>query len=183
MSAAVEHGTQVTAGPQGSATRVTAPLDFTVPGQPYGKGRARATIVRGKARLFTPEKTASYESLVALSAQQAMAGRPLFSGAVEVAMLICCQIPASWSGRKQQLAREGAIRPTTKPDIDNVEKAIFDGINGVVWKDDVQVVDVRKRKIYADTPRVVVTIWPADPLSPRAVNAALPGASASGAST
>lgn len=39
-----------------------------------------------------------------------------------------------------------------------MEKAIFDGMNGVVWKDDVQVVEVRKRKRYAETPGVVVIV-------------------------
>ena len=54
-------------------------LTFTVPGTPIGKGRARATIAGGHARMYTPEKTVSYEGLVANRAQVAMAGAPLIA--------------------------------------------------------------------------------------------------------
>lgn len=131
---------------------------FTVPGQPYGKGRPRIGKVGKHARLFAPEKAVNYESMVKVLAAQAMAGRPLLDGAVEVRMDIACQIPASWSQKKQAEAVAGRVFPTTKPDIDNVEKAIFDGLNGVAWRDDVQVVDVVKRKRYGRVPGVLVRI-------------------------
>ena len=137
---------------------MTAPLVFTVPGAPHGKGRARVSRVGGFARLYTPPATVAYEGLIAHAAQQAMAGRPMFDGPVGVLLLIDCPVPASWSKRKQAQALAGEIRPTTKPDVDNVEKAVFDGLNGIAWRDDVQVVDVVKRKAYAATPGVDVQI-------------------------
>jgi Holliday junction resolvase RusA-like endonuclease len=135
-----------------------SPLRFTVPGTPVGKGRPRLGKVGQHARMFTPEKTANYEGLVAHAGQQAMAGRPLILGAVAVVLDIVLDVPASWSGKQQRLALAGQRHPTKKPDIDNVEKAIFDGLNGVVWKDDVQVVDVCKRKRYGPVPGVTVEI-------------------------
>jgi Holliday junction resolvase RusA-like endonuclease len=48
--------------------------------------------------------------------------------------------------------------PTTKPDADNVVKAVFDGLNGVAFRDDVQVVDLRVRKRYSATPAVRVQL-------------------------
>lgn len=134
-------------------------VTFTVPGQPVGKGRPRVGKVGGFSRLYTPEKTVSYESLVGYSAAQAMAGRGLIEAPVFVTLDIRVQIPASWSRKKQELARVGGYWPATKPDIDNVEKAIFDGMNGVVWKDDVQVVKVTKQKRYSDQPGVEVYVW------------------------
>lgn len=131
---------------------------FTVPGQPVGKGRARVSRRGGFARLYTPEKTVSYESLVALAGHQAMAGRPVIEDAVSVRLDIRVQVPSSWSKKKQAAALAGEIHPTTKPDIDNVEKAVFDGLNGVTWKDDVQVVAVFKTKRYGDQPGVGVHI-------------------------
>lgn len=131
---------------------------FHVPGQPVGKGRPRIGRVAGHARMFTPEKTASYESTVKLFASQAMAGRPLLDGAVRVTLHIACQIPASWSQKKQASAAAGGVMPTTKPDVDNVEKAIFDAMNGIVWKDDVQVVSVVKDKRYGSAPGVSVRV-------------------------
>lgn len=135
------------------------PIRFTVPGAPVGKGRPKVSTRGGKfAQMYTPEKTASYEGMVALAAQQAMAGRPLITGPVDVRMMITLPIPASWSKKKQAAALAGQILPTKKPDIDNVEKAIYDGINGVVWTDDVQVCDVIKRKRYGAIPGVTVQV-------------------------
>lgn len=108
--------------------------------------------------MFTPAATVAYEGLIALAAQQAMAGRTLLTGPVFVHMEITLPVPASWSQKRKAMALAGQIHPTTKPDIDNVEKAIFDGINGVVWKDDVQVVEVLKRKAYGEVPGVLVRI-------------------------
>jgi len=79
-----------------------------------------------------------------------------------VTMYIDCQVPASWSARRQRLAIAGGLMPTTKPDKDNVIKAVYDGCNGVVWRDDVQVVDGVQRKRYSATPGVRVEAWPID---------------------
>lgn len=87
-----------------------------------------------------------------------MAGRSLINRAVSVDLDIRLQIPASWSQKRKSMAAQGLIAATSKPDADNVEKGIFDGMNGVVWVDDVQVVEVSKRKRYAETPDVVVIV-------------------------
>ena len=140
-------------------------IKFTVPGAPVGKGRPKVSTRGGKfAKMYTPEKTANYETLVALAAQKAMVGRTLLSGPVEVQMAILLPIPASWSKKKQAAAIAGQVYPTKKPDADNVVKAIFDGINGVVWNDDVQACDIVVRKRYAETPGVQVLVKPIDGL-------------------
>lgn len=143
-------------------------IAFTVPGQPQGKGRAKIVKIGGFSRMATPQKTVAYEGLVAHAAQLAMAGRPMLEGAVSVNLFIDCQVPASWSQKKQRQALAGEVFPTTKPDIDNVVKAIFDGCNGVLWRDDVQAVDCRIRKRYSATPCVRVEVWPVEqPLQER----------------
>lgn len=139
---------------------MTTTITFTVPGAPQGKGRPRIGKVGQHARMFTPAKTVQYESLIALACQEAMAGRPMFDGAVSAAIAIDCPVPASWSGKKQRAALAGNLMPTTKPDADNVVKAVFDGLNGVAFKDDVQVVDLRVRKRYSATPAVRVQLVP-----------------------
>jgi Holliday junction resolvase RusA-like endonuclease len=134
-------------------------ITFSVPGAPVGKGRPRVGRVGGHARLFTPQKTASYEGLVAHAAHAAMAGRPLLDQAVGVSLVLACPVPASWSQKKQRAALAGEIRPTSKPDVDNVVKAIFDGLNGVLWRDDVLVTDLSVAKRYSDKPCVDVMVW------------------------
>ena len=53
---------------------------------------------------------------------------------------------------------EKKIRPTKKPDWDNVGKVICDSLNGIAYRDDAQVVDSMVRKFYSEDPKVVVTI-------------------------
>lgn len=141
-------------------------IAFTVPGAPQGKGRPKVVKIAGFTRMATPAKTVAYEGLVAHAAQAAMSGAPLFDAAVACNVFIDAPVPASWSQKKQRQALAGEVLPTTKPDADNVVKAVFDGLNGVLWRDDVLVVDLRVRKRYSATPCVRVEVWPvADPLS------------------
>lgn len=133
-------------------------VTFDVPGLAVGKGRPRVDNRAGFARLYTPQKTASYEGLVAEIGGKAMAGRPPDKGPIRLFLDIRVPVPQSWSKKKQRLALAGAVWPTTKPDVDNVEKAIADALNQVVWVDDKQVCDVVKRKRYHLTPGIEVTV-------------------------
>lgn len=136
-------------------------ITFTVPGQPQGKGRPRIVKIGQFSRLASPKDTVAYEGLVAHVAYVAMgSNNQLLEGPVRVRMTIACSVPASWSQKKQRMALAGEVRPTTKPDVDNVVKAIFDGCNGVVWRDDVQVVELSLAKLYCQAPGVVVEIEP-----------------------
>lgn len=136
------------------------PVSFVVPGEAVGKGRPRVSTISGHARMFTPQKTANYETLIAMAAQQAMAGRELIGGPVLVEMKIMVSVAASWSKKKTAEALAGDVMPTKKPDADNVLKAICDGINGIVFKDDVQVVNVSLSKRFSETPGVSVRVVP-----------------------
>ncbi len=140
-------------------------IAFIVPGEPQGKGRPRIGKIGQHARMFTPAKTVAYEGLVAQAAQTAMDGAPLIEQPVRLELDVLCSVPASWSQKKQAQALAGAIRPAKKPDADNVLKAICDGMNGVVWKDDVQAVDVLLRKVYAQTPGVRVRVAVLEPMA------------------
>jgi Holliday junction resolvase RusA-like endonuclease len=134
-------------------------ISFTIPGSPIGKGRPIAgKSFAGFTTLRTPAKTLRYESEVKLFAAQAMAGRDPIVCAVKVVMHIFCAIPKSMTKKDRVLVERDELRPTKKPDVDNVVKAVFDGMNGVVWVDDVQVVDAIVRKRYAETPRVEVAV-------------------------
>lgn len=52
----------------------------------------------------------------------------------------------------------GALLPTKKPDLDNVAKIVCDALNGVAYKDDAQIVDLKVHKYFSETPEVVVVI-------------------------
>ena len=135
-------------------------IAFTIPGEPQGKGRARVGKIGGHARMFTPAKTVAYEGLIAMAAQQAMAGASPMQGACTIEVECIFAMPKSMSKRHRVEALAGRMRPTKKPDGDNVLKAVCDGINGVVWVDDVQAVDQRVIKRYGETPGVSVRVAP-----------------------
>ena len=137
-----------------------ATVAFVIPGAPVGKGRPKFARRGNFTVAYTPEKTASYENLVKVKAEEAMAGRAAFEGAVSVVIWLYVTPPASWSQKKQREALEGRIFPTSKPDIDNVLKGIMDACNEIVFKDDKQAVDVRVVKRYGQVARASVEVRP-----------------------
>lgn len=133
-------------------------IAFVIPGTPVGKGRPKFARRGAFVTTYTPEKTASYENLVKLAAAEAMQGRTIIDGAVAVTIALFVTPPASWSQKKQRAALEHVTMPTSKPDVDNVIKGIFDAMNEIVFHDDKQVVDLSVQKRYSETARAFVKV-------------------------
>lgn len=131
------------------------PIVIELAGEPKGKGRPR--FVRSTGHAYTPAQTRSYESMLRLAAQEAMAGRIPIDGPVEVEVLACMPIPVSWSKRKRSDAIAGTVKPTSRPDVDNLVK-MLDAFNEVVWRDDKQVVWCRVAKVYSEKPRLRIDV-------------------------
>lgn len=137
---------------------MTEPITFTIPGAAVGKGRPKFARRGNFVQAYTPEKTASYENLVKLAAAQAMNARQPLQNALQATILVRVIPPVGWSQKKRLSAVSGEIRPTTKPDADNIAKCILDACNGIAYEDDKQVCDLVVRKRYAEIPGVVVTL-------------------------
>ena len=60
--------------------------------------------------------------------------------------------------KERALRLSGAHRPTVKPDTDNYIKSTLDGLNGLLWADDNQIVDLVASKFYSDRPRVEIEV-------------------------
>jgi Holliday junction resolvase RusA-like endonuclease len=138
--------------------RVSAFLQFEIPGAPVAKGRPRISTRGGFARAYTPKKTVNFEARVALAAQQVMDGSEPLDGALSLFIDVHLPIPQSWSKKKKEQASAHVIRPCSRPDIDNYVKAVFDGGNEIVWRDDSQIVELTSRKFYSENPRIVVEV-------------------------
>jgi len=82
---------------------------------------------------------------------------PPIGGPVEVVVEAFMMVPASWSLKKRLSAIAGQIKPVTKPDLDNIVKAL-DGMNGIVVVDDAQIVKLTATKHYSDIPQLIVTV-------------------------
>ena len=129
-------------------------LMFVIPGPPVSKLRHR----HGKHGSYTPAKTKTFEQVVGFVARQAMGGRELFDGPLVLDVLFKLQIPKSWSNKRKQLALDGLVMPTGKPDLDNLVKAIKDALNNIVYHDDAAIVNLFAGKRYAANPSTLVTV-------------------------
>lgn len=139
-------------------------IAFEVPGTPVAKGRARSTST---GRHYTPQKTRDGEGAVSYHAMTAMLAaedsEPM-SGPLSLSFLACIPVPASWSDKKRKAALTSSAMPISRPDLDNYCKLIADGINGIVYKDDAQIVHLSDcLKVYSANPRLCVRVEPFDP--------------------
>ena len=123
-------------------------ITFTIPGQPVPKGRPRGALPRKgdllpgddpKAiRFYTPARTKIYERKVGVCAKQAGV-RPTDN---EVAV-----------------SAKFYLKDRRKVDVDNLMKAVLDGLNRVAYADDKQVWAIQAlRRIDPENPRAEVTI-------------------------
>ena len=133
---------------------------------PLGKGRPRATVRGGHARVYTPSATANWEHFAAQELRAAWEGKPQFTGVVE------CEIVAVFTRTAELLKLSkrhgykystGRISHTGKPDLDNIIKATLDAAEKAgVLTDDKQVSYITAVKVYAalgEETHVELRIW------------------------
>ena len=137
---------------------MTFMVNFMVEGTPVPKGRPRFAR-RGKfVSTYSPKTTVDYETKVAEAAQLAMGGSEPLETPVGAYIYITLPIPASYSKKRKQECLSGNERPTKKSDIDNYCKAVFDGMNGIVFLDDSQIVSLHSTKVYGTIGMVEVMV-------------------------
>lgn len=127
-------------------------------GPPRGWGRDGHTLIKPTnpekkpfISTYTDPATRSYQAMLKYAAEMAMGGRPLYGGALRVRINAIFAIPVSTTIKAKAEMRSGIIRPTKKPDFDNLAKMV-DAFKGIVWTDDVQIVDGRVVKAYGEKP-------------------------------
>jgi Holliday junction resolvase RusA-like endonuclease len=122
---------------------------FEVKGDPVPKARARTVRKGGRTWSFTPKRVVVWEKTVKEEAAKHFT-QPL-PGPIQVSMIFYMDRPQS--------RRKDIWVPTT-PDLDNLEKAVLDALNGVAYVDDRFVVakNAQKRYIRRDEPRVCVRV-------------------------
>lgn len=132
---------------------------FDIPGEPCGKARPRVVRNGGHVHAYTPEKTLTYERLVQREFRRQCGSAHIGEGSAAVKIIAHFAVPNSAGKRKAQAMRDGAIRPTKKPDCDNIAKIVCDALNGIAYRDDAQIVCLTVVKRYASAlPHVSVEI-------------------------
>lgn len=129
-----------------------------VEGKVEGKQRPRFRKVGNFVQTYTPKQTKSYEKLIADEYKKQ--NGVLFPAEMPLQLRIRAfmGIPSTFSKKKKTRAIEGELRPTKKPDADNIAKSILDGLNGVAYADDKQVVELSVKKYYGTLERVEIDI-------------------------
>lgn len=128
---------------------------FSVPGEPGHKGRPRFTRY---GHTYTDKKTVEFENLVRVAFTQHVPGHQPYEGPCRVHIDAYFSIPKSASKKRKKLMIDKQVRPTKKPDCDNIAKAVLDALNSVAYNDDKQVIEMVVRKWYSDVPRTIVMI-------------------------
>lgn len=133
---------------------------FVIPGEPVAKGRPKFSTRGGYVKAITPAKTVNYETLVKLTYRQECPDAEIFEKDIPLSVHIIAYfaIPKSASRKKSQNMQDGYIRPTKKPDCDNLGKIICDALNGIAFHDDSQIVELTIDKYYSSAPEVRVSI-------------------------
>jgi Holliday junction resolvase RusA-like endonuclease len=111
-----------------------------------------------RGRVYTPTRTRDAERSIGAVEQEAMAGQLPLRDALSLVVLFELDIPASWSGRKREAAIAGNIHPTGRPDLDNLVKLLLDGMTGVVFTNDAQLVELRPTKKYGLNAKTIATV-------------------------
>ena len=138
-----------------------------IPGKPFGKQRHRNA---GAHRTYTPKQTVAYENRLAIEWIKKYGSNPIdidCRGSVGFTVdVYCCFLPPkSATKSKRELMLKGKILYTKKPDRDNVEKIVGDGLNSIAWIDDSSIVMGEAVKVYMPYQCVKIVVTPITEIS------------------
>lgn len=132
---------------------------FTVPGKPQGKARPRFARIGNHVRTYTPKETAEYERRIRDAFLAAAPGHEITDKPCGVIVMAYFPIPSSASKKRRLGMEMGLIRPTVKPDGDNIIKVVKDALSGYFYLDDKQVVSESVQKYYAPEGCLKITLY------------------------
>ena len=130
--------------------------EFTIPGEPFGKQRPRHS--RASGTTYTPRETKLHEQLIQWEFRKQCRDRFPEGAQVRVIITAVMSIPKSTPKYRRADMLSGKIRPTKKPDWDNIGKLVCDALNGVAYDDDKCVCEAVVRKFYGCEPRILVRL-------------------------
>ncbi|MBF7115198.1 RusA family crossover junction endodeoxyribonuclease [Pediococcus pentosaceus] len=129
-------------------------IKLTIPGEPVSASRPRVT---GRGFAFIAEPYRSYKKMAHQVIKKQYSAEPM-QGTLHVQIKFYRSVQKRVSKVERLRRLSGVHRPTMKPDIDNLFKAVTDACTGVVWKDDNQIVSTKSEKFYSEEPRVEIYV-------------------------
>jgi len=128
-------------------------LQFFIKGNPLAKQSARFTK---SGLLYQPKHITQYKNNLQF---QIISQLPI--GFIPIVTPISVEYHfifpfLTTHSRKKRLY--GKIYKSTKPDLDNLQKAVNDALNSIVFKDDSQICQTIVSKFFGSTPGINITI-------------------------
>jgi len=123
-------------------------IHFAIQCEPVPQGRHRTVTRDAKgrplpfARIYTDKRSTTMRAILVAAAQDVKPPVPL-EGPLVVTVTVYKIKPKSYPKKRTAW--------TTKPDLDNFIK-LLDAFNGILWRDDAQIVEIHARKEYAESP-------------------------------
>jgi Holliday junction resolvase RusA-like endonuclease len=121
-----------------------------------GEPIAQARPCFGNGRVYDPKRSSDYKKYINLIAKSHHVERVML-GAVKMRLEVYKKTPSNYGKIRTKQAENKEIRPKGRPDIDNYLKSVQDALNGFIYADDSQIVDVIASKYYSTNPRI--EIW------------------------
>lgn len=112
--------------------------------KPIAKSRPRFT----RGRCYTPSKTKNAEQEIRLLVSKEFKLKP-FEGPLRLDLILFFKKPKTSKN----------VFPVVKPDLDNVLKLVGDALNGVLWKDDSQIIEIVVSKYYASEASIYLKLY------------------------
>lgn len=139
---------------------MSEPIVITVPAVPVAQPRPRVFNIGGKARAVSaPAKhpVNAFKSCCAVTWRNAYPGPPI-EGAVALRLVFVMPRPKNRIWKSRPMPREPH---STRPDIDNLAKAVLDCLNQIAFRDDSQIHSLSLEKWIAnghEQPHVKITL-------------------------
>lgn len=148
------------------STAAIEPVTFRVHGLPVAQPRVKARNVvthsgRQFTQIYTPSKANLWKAQVSEAYRNAIGTHVLRTGAVLLVLRFFLPRPRAHygSGRNADVLKAGApLHHSTKPDLDNLVKAVKDALLGLAWRDDSQVMACVATKYYGCVPGVGICV-------------------------
>ena len=122
-------------------------IDFYIHGNPVAQGRPRFARRGNFVTTYDPPESKSFKETVKWQAIESGANERLLEGPLEMTLVFSMQRPQGHYGKK-------GLRPSApkhhivKPDLDNLAKGVKDGLEGICFSRDQQVVSLDAKKEY-----------------------------------
>jgi crossover junction endodeoxyribonuclease RusA len=134
-------------------------VDFRVRGMAPAPQGSKRHVGNG-VMVESSQRVKPWREAVRWAALAELGDAPPMAGPVQVTVFYGLPRPKGHygTGRNAETLRPSAPRfPAVKPDLDKLDRGLFDALTGLVWQDDAQVVAVTAHKVYGDPgARVIV---------------------------